>query len=146
MVVTGVIWRQFAEQVILSHPQGTRPIPDSVAWVLALVFGLGFPAFALVVRLVTEVRSGLLSVRLVPFGFKRIPARDIKSAQAREYSPLREYGGWGIRTSSSGRAYNARGTTGVQLVLDDGSRILIGTQKPEELLSALRAAGADIDD
>jgi len=30
----------------------------------------------------------------------------------------------------------------VQLTLADGSRILIGTQRPEELLAALRLAGA----
>lgn len=145
LVVTGVVWWQFVQQVILDHPQGTQPIPDWVAWILAIVFGLGFPAFALVVRLITEVRPGLLSVRLVPFGSKRIPMRGIKSAQAREYSPMREFGGWGIRISRDGRAYNAYGKTGVQLVLTDESRMLIGTQQPEELLAALRVAGADID-
>ena len=58
---------------------------------------------------------------------------------------MREFGGWGIRVSRNGRAYNASGNTGVQLVLADGSHILIGTQRAEELLAALRAAGADID-
>jgi hypothetical protein len=145
LVVTGVIWWQFWEQAILGHPQGSRPIPDWTAWVLALVFGLGFPAFALVVRLVTEVRPGLVSVRLVPFGSKRIPTQEIMTAQDREYSAMREFGGWGIRVSRNGRAYNASGNTGVQLVLTDGSHILIGTQRAEELLAALRAAGADID-
>jgi len=145
LVVTGVIWWQFGEQVILGHPRGTRPIPDSVAWVLAIVFGLGFPAFAAVVRLVTEVRPGLVMVRLVPFRFRRISTREVDSAQSREYSAMREFGGWGIRISKNGRAYNAYGKTGVQFVLADGSRILIGTQRPEELLAALRVAGADIE-
>jgi hypothetical protein len=145
LVVTGVVWWQFGEQVILGHPQGTRPIPDWTAWVLALVFGLGFPAFALMVRLVTEVRPGLLLVRLAPFRFKRIPLREVDSAQAREYSAMREFGGWGIRYSRNGKAYNAYGNTGVQLVLADGSRILVGTQRAAELLSALHSAGADFD-
>jgi Family of unknown function (DUF6141) len=145
LVVTGIIWWQFGQQVLLGHPQGSRPVPDPVAWILTLVFGLGFPAFALVVRMITEVRPGSLSVRLAPLGSKRIPVRGIQSAQAREYSPMREFGGWGIRVSKDGRAYNAHGTVGVQLVLTDGSHILIGTQQPEELLAALRAAGADVD-
>jgi len=50
------------------------------------------------------------------------------------------------RTESELRTtYNAYGNRGVQLVLTDGSRILVGSQKPEELLNALRAAGARID-
>ena len=142
MVVTGIIWWQFAEQVVLGRPQGTDPIPSWVAWVLVIAFGLGFPAFALVVRLVTEVKPGLLSVRLIPFRVNRIRVQEIQSAGARRYSPLREFGGWGIRIGRDGRAYNAYGNRGVQLTLADGSRILIGTQRPEELLAALRLAGA----
>ena len=143
LVVTGVVWWQFAEQVVGGHPQGTNPIPNWLAWVLALVFGIGFPAFAGVARLVTEVRPGLLAVRLAPFRFKPISLREVQSAEAREYSAMREFGGWGIRHSRYGRAYNAHGNTGVQLVLADGSRILIGTQRSAELLAALRSAGAD---
>ncbi|MFH0915146.1 MAG: DUF6141 family protein [bacterium] len=145
LIATGVVWWLFAEQIILGHPRGSRPIPDSAAWILAILFGFGFPVFALVVRLITEVRPGLLWVRLIPFGSKRISTGEIERAQTREYSPLREFGGWGIRISRNGRAYNAYGNTGVQLVLTDGSRVLIGTQKPEELLDALRLAGADFD-
>ena len=144
LIVTGVIWWQFAEQVILGHPQGTRPVPNSLAWVLAIVFGLGFPAFVVVARLITEVRPGQLSVGLAPFRFKRISLQEIDSAEVREYSAMREFGGWGIRFSRYGRAYNAYGNRGVQLVLEGGSRILIGTQRPAELLAALRLAGADV--
>jgi len=58
---------------------------------------------------------------------------------------MREFGGWGIRTSGDGgRAYNAYGNMGVQLVLTDGKRVLVGTQRAEELLAALRLAGAEV--
>ena len=66
-IVTVVVWWQFTEQIIRDNPQGSQPIPDWAAWVLAIVFGLGFPAFALVVRLVTEVYSSELAVRVFPF-------------------------------------------------------------------------------
>ena len=59
---------------------------------------------------------------------------------------MKEFGGWGIRVAGDGRAYNAYGNQGVQLILTDGSRILIGTQRPDELLGALRTAGADSND
>ncbi|MBC7293528.1 MAG: hypothetical protein H5T84_05435, partial [Thermoleophilia bacterium] len=141
IAVTTIIWWQFVEQVIRRHPQGSEPLPDWAAWVLTLVFGLGFPAFAALVRLITEVRSGELVVQLFPFRPKVIPLDTVASAQVREYSPIREFGGWGVRVSLHGRAYNAYGTRGVQLVLTDGSRVLIGSQRPEELEAALRLAG-----
>jgi len=141
-IVTGIVWWQFIQQIVLGRPVGEEPIPDWLAWVLTIVFGLGFPAFAATVRLITEVRPGELSVRLYPFRPTVIKLAQVASAEWREYSPLREYGGWGIRVSRrSGRAYNASGVQGIQLVMKDGQRILIGTQSPEGLLSALRTAG-----
>src|SRR5512136_3260201 len=96
-IVTFVVWWQFTEQVIRGHPQGSQPIPDWAAWLLAIVFGLGFPAFAFLVRLITEVDAGRLRVRLYPFQGARIDLADIVEAEEREYSAFREFGGWGIR-------------------------------------------------
>jgi hypothetical protein len=145
IVVVGVIWWQFIEQIIIGRPQGTEPISDWAAWVLTLLFGIGFPVFAAIVRLVTEVRPGSLSIRLVPFRGRVVPTDDIETAYSREYSPMREFGGWGVRLAADGgRAYNAHGKEGVQLVLRDGRRILVGTQRAEQLLGALRSAGAKV--
>ena len=47
------------------------------------------------------------------------------------YRPLLDYGGWGIRTGRDGeRVLNARGNRGVRLDLADGTRLLIGSQRP----------------
>jgi hypothetical protein len=145
IIVVGVIWWQFIQQIVVGRPPGTVPISDWAAWVLAIVFGIGFPVFAALVRLVTEIRPGSLSVRLIPFRGRLIPAQDVEEAYSREYSPMREFGGWGIRLAADGgKAYNAHGNLGVQLVLADGKRVLIGTQRPDEMLAALRSAGAKI--
>ncbi len=144
IIVTVIVWWQFIQQIALDRPVGEEPLPDWLAWVLTIVFGLGFPAFTALVRMITEVRPGELSVRLYPFRPVRIGVAEIESAETRQYSAMREYGGWGVRLSrSSGRAYNASGDQGVQLVMTDGRRILIGTQQPEQLLGALRAAGVE---
>ena len=143
-IVTFVIWWQFTEQIIRSNPQGSQPIPDWAAWVLAIVFGLGFPAFAVVVRVFTEVRPGWLSVGLYPFSTACIDLAEIENAEVREYSAMREFGGWGIRTGRSGKCYSAYGTQGVQLWLKGDKRILIGTQKVDELAAALRTAGVNV--
>lgn len=93
----------------------------------------------LLLRLITRVQDGVLSVRLFPFPTRHIPIEEIESAEVRTYRPLIEYGGWGIRWGMSGKAYNAQGNRGVQLVLRGGSRVLIGSQRPEDLLKAIQA-------
>jgi hypothetical protein len=143
-IVTFVVWWQFAEQIVLGHPQGSEPIPDWAAWVLALVFGLGFPAFAFVVRFITEVEPGWLILKLYPFHTARIDLKEVTEAEVREYSALQEYGGWGIRVGRSGKAYSAYGTVGVQLWLKGDKRVLIGSQRSDELADALRLAGARV--
>ena len=141
LIVTGLVWWQFYEQVIRNNPQGTQPLPDWAAWLISIVFGLGFPALGVILRLVTELHPEELRARVSPFRGTGIPLKDILEAEVRDYSAQREYGGWGVRTSRGGKAYTAYGTQGVQLWLKDEQRILIGSQKAAELVEALRRAG-----
>lgn len=78
--------------------------------------------------------------RLFPFQvkFKRILYEDINSYKIRKYSPIMEYGGWGLRYSfKNGWAYNISGRMGIQLEINDNKKILFGTLKPEEFYLAL---------
>jgi hypothetical protein len=140
-IVTVIVWWQFYEQIVRDNPQGSQPLPDWAAWVLAILFGLGFPAFALVARLVTEVRPGELTVRVFPFRRSRIALHEVVEAEVRDYAAQREFGGWGVRTGRSGKIYAAYGNQGVQLWLKEDKRILIGSQRAPELAAALRSAG-----
>lgn len=141
LIVTVLVWYQFIQQIMLKNPLGEQPVPDWVAWILGLVFGFGFPFFAVMARMITEVHPGVLRVRVYPFRWAKILLSDITDAEPRRYSALREYGGWGIRTSlKNGRAYNASGNQGIQLVMSDGRRVLIGTREPAQLMSALLTA------
>lgn len=141
VIVTGVVWWQFYEQIIRNNPQGTQPIPDWAAWALSLVFGLGFPALGFLLRLVTELHPEELRMRVFPFRATSIPLNQVVEAEVRAYSARREFGGWGVRTGRGGKAYSAYGDKGVQLWLQGDERILIGSQRAQELLDALRAAG-----
>ena len=64
-----------------------------------------------------------------PFHFKShtIRIKDINSFKAMKYSPLKEYGGWGIRFGFKGKAYNVSGNKGVKLFLTNGKNILFDT-------------------
>jgi len=127
------------QQLILGKPFGNNPAPDTVMVIIAVIFGLGLPAFMFMMNLAIEVREDGLYIRFSPFhlSFHKIALEDIKEFQARTYNPIKEYGGWGIRYGRNGKAYNVRGNRGVQLQLTSGRKLLIGSQKPEELAEAL---------
>lgn len=92
-------------------------------------------------RLVVEVDRRAIRVRMPPLVDRRLRLEDVTAWEAREYRPIREYGGWGIRYSlRNGRAYNMSGRYGVQLVMANGKRILIGSQRAEELAEAIDKA------
>ncbi len=136
-------WWFFIEQIVFGIPVGTNPAPDALAVIIWLAFGIALPVYFFYVKLVTDVRTDGVYLRFFPLWSRTVPLRDIVSYEARQYRPLREYGGWGIRFSPhKKRAYNMSGNQGVELTLADGTRLLIGSQRPEELASAISGAQA----
>jgi len=113
--------------------------------IVPLIMGILCPLLFYICNLRTEVRADGLYFRFFPFqrSFHKISISDIKTYEVRTYRPIMEYGGWGIRYSLRyGKAYNVSGNLGIQLVLKNGSKILFGSQKPEEFLEALKKVAA----
>ncbi len=142
LLLVGLFGYAMIQQLILGHPWGDRPMPDSTLMVmgpLCIAFGILLPMLFHSTRLVTEVRPDGLYIRYYPFHrrFHRYGPLDILEAQAVTYRPIREYGGWGIKFGPSGKAYNVTGNRGVRMRLRSGQRLLIGSQRPEELLRAI---------
>jgi hypothetical protein len=135
--ITAVMWYSFIQQIILGRPFGTNPGPDWLVWLLWLLFGIGFPVGWYLTKLMVEVHNDHILIRYYPFLTRTIPFSDIKQYQARTYRPIREYGGWGVRGWGNRRAYNVSGDQGVELELQNGQQIMIGSQKPAELVLAL---------
>lgn len=112
---------------------------DESTWgvITLVVVGLLVPAFVAFIRLRTVVTQDAVIVTLRPFVRRRIPRSEIASVEPRTYRPLREYGGWGLRGTRSNRAYTMDGDEGVQLLLTNGRRVLIGSRRHRELARAL---------
>jgi hypothetical protein len=92
-------------------------------------------------KLNTKINKQGIYFQLFPFQFKynEISWNDVLTIEVRKYKPIREYGGWGYRFSfKNGKAYNISGNMGLQIVLKNGDKILIGTQKPDELMEFLK--------
>jgi hypothetical protein len=114
----------------------------SLEFGLGLAAGLGLPFLLIVtvLHMTTEATTDLVTVWYgwVPIYRRTIAMADVKACEVVEYRPLMDYGGWGVRRRSDGdRALTARGDRGVRLTLRDGSRLLIGSQRPEELADLL---------
>ena len=120
------------------------PQTDSAVYVS---FGIGIllPLLFWQMKLTTRISAEGIYVRFFPFHFKeKFFAWDTLSASyVRTYSPLMEYGGWGIKYSfkGNGLVYNTAGNVGLQLYFKEGDPVLIGTQKGEEIKQVLAALG-----
>lgn len=108
----------------------------SLLMIMILLFLLPFAILA-TIKLETKITENEISIRFYPFHFSFLifSFENIQSISIRKYSPLIEYGGYGIRYKlfKRDKAYNISGNIGIQLLMKDGSNILIGTKKQNEL-------------
>jgi len=115
-------------QVGLGHPWGKQPMSNAaiIGWTIFLWL---IYLRLITVKLVTEVRGLWRSYSVA------LPA--IKSARPVSFDPARDWGGYGARSSSRGRAFIAAGTRGVELELTRGGIVVVGSQRPDELARSI---------
>ena len=131
------LW-SFIQQIVLDIPFGNNPAPDGTLILLLLTPFILF-GFFFSLTLHTRIDRHGITYRFAPIQRKErfVKWESLKKVYVRKYKPIAEYGGWGFRIGRSGKAFNTRGNMGLQLILSDGKKILIGTQKPEEIEKTL---------
>ena len=109
------------------------PAPAVLAFAGAVIAGLIVAS-----KMTTVVDAAGVHVRYFPFLRKTFAPADIAAAVARTYDPM-EYGGWGVRgfPGRYGWAYIVRGNRGVELEFRNGNRLMLGSQRPEDLARAI---------
>jgi hypothetical protein len=120
-------------QIFKSTPFGNNPMSDSGLLLTASMM-LVFISLFMSMHLNTKITKDCISVKFFPF---RLKYRDFKWEEidkiyCREYKPLLEFGGWGLRGIGDNRALNVSGNKGIQIIFKNGNRLLIGTNKYEE--------------
>jgi len=138
--LTGIWLWQLIQQVFMGIPFGNNPTPDYVVWLIGL-FPLLVIALFRLLTLETVINKEGVHYRFRPFQRKArvIKPEDIASFEVKRYKPLKEYGGWGIRTGfgKKSSAYNVSGNQGALFHLKNGKRFMLGTQNPASIRSAL---------
>ena len=131
LLMGDVVWQFFQ---IIEHPDkaGFNEIlgPAIITILpLAIVVLIGF------CKLETKITASGIYVKFNPIHrkFRFYDWQEIAKVYVRKYRPITEYGGWGIRGWGSNRALNISGNIGLQLLLKNGNRLLIGTRQPEQL-------------
>ena len=138
---SGLLLYAVFTQVIGGHPFGDKPASDAgLLIVTGLVLLLTY-SFVFLLRLETEIKKDGIYVRFFPFqwSFRYYEWDKLSKSYIRQYNPILEYGGWGFRMGvyGKGRALNVSGNKGLQLVFTDDKKLLIGTNKPEEMTETL---------
>jgi hypothetical protein len=138
-------WRVYALFALLEVITGlvlVRGHIRSLEILLGMVIGLALLMFVIVflLHMTTEVTPTDVRVWFgwAPTYRRIVPISTIRSIEVVTYRPIVDYGFWGIRAGRDGeRALIARGNRGVRLELTDGTKLLIGSQRPDALASTV---------
>ena len=135
MFVFGIFIKTVGSKVVVDNSTNNNPsiIGLGVVLLVTILF--------LLIKLETIVKEDGIYVRFIPFqiAYRKYAWEKINKAFVREYSPIGEYGGWGFRYGiRNGKALNISGNKGLQLIFTNNSRLLIGTNKMENLEYTLK--------
>lgn len=135
----------FYQQIINGQPWGQSPMSDTGLIVLILVITAGIALINFIIfsaRLETQIKDNSVYYKYFPFvwNWKLIYKDRITSFQIRTFRPVIEFGGYGYRKRPFKKmtALIMSGNNGLQLDLNDGRKLVIGTQKPNELGEAMQ--------
>lgn len=136
----------FQEYQNLDKSDGGRIIALIITIIIILIVNIII--FSL--KLKTRIDEKGITYQFFPIHLKSkiIAWSDLNKCYVRKYSPIKEYGGWGLRGGwrksnklgirTSGRAYNVKGNNGIQLEFKDGRKLLFGTQELEKAKQVLK--------
>ncbi len=138
-------WRVYSAIGLMEALTGVglaRGQASSGEFVLGMVIGLVLLMLLVVFLLYMTTEVTPTDVR-VWFGWaptyrRLVPIGSVCRIEVVTYRPIADFGFWGIGSGRDGeRALIARGNRGVRIELNDGTKLLIGSQRPEALALAL---------
>ncbi len=132
--------------VVTGVTAGVAAPAGAERWTILIPVSLVALIYVLLTPLTVRVNSECLEATFGLLGWPRwrFPVGEIIGARVIEFSPLRDFGGWGIKSGPLGMCLNQRGSRGVIFAHGDRSYV-IGSDDPEALLQALHTVGVARD-
>lgn len=123
------------KQIYQGEVFGDKPM-SNLGLIAFVIFMLLFLLLFWLFKLTTEINTKEIKIQFFPLVNKVVEWKDVKSAQVLNYGFV---GGWGIRLFTKyGTVYNIKGNKGLALELKNGKKLLVGTQKMEELYEIVK--------
>lgn len=134
-------------QLVLKKPVGSDPLSDT--WLILMSF-LVIPLMIFLIwlfsvtKLTVQVDSEKILIRFYPMVKREVLLSDIKSFEIKEFNPIIDFGGWGLRYSIRWKTtgYIMKGKVGVQIHLKNGKNLLISSERANELFRVLKEISA----
>ena len=129
------IFQVYALSVQLINGQyfGDKPM-SNIGLIIFTIIPFGIIILFLYIKLETEIDEKEIRIQFTPLVKKTFRLEDIKSAEVLKY----KFVGYGMRLFTSyGTVYNTKGNMGLAIELKNGEKVLIGTQKADELAKHL---------
>jgi uncharacterized integral membrane protein len=118
------------QQIVFKEPFGSKPASDLVLIIITIFIAMMISLFYFS-KLQTIITDEYISYRWPPFknNFTKINWSDIEKAEIIDYG----FVGFGFRWSSFGTVLNVAGNKGLQITFKSGKKLVIGTQKENQL-------------
>jgi hypothetical protein len=134
----------FYQQLYLGKPYGEEPMSnEGLIWSSIISFIVMSVVFVSLLNgsLVTEIWSDGIRYKFTPLirKLRHIPLSEMVSVEVGKYNPILEFGGWGWRNRflTRKKAFNISGRIGVRVTLKNGSQVMFGTHKQDEMKRAV---------
>ncbi len=134
-------------QLVLKKPVGSDPLSDT--WLIVMSF-LVIPLMIFLIwlfsvtKLTVQVDSEKILIRFYPMVKREIFLSDIGSFEIKEFNPIIDFGGWGLRYSIRWKTtgYIMKGKIGVHIHLKNRKNLLISSERANELFRVLKEISA----
>jgi hypothetical protein len=119
---------------------------NSSTWAALALFVVGLFLILLYGGLRTIILPQELMIRFGLTGLKvlKIKTADIAGAEVMQFSPLGDFGGYGIRFNGKMTAFYLRGSRGVKITTRQSKQYLIGSDHPEQLLEVIKTVAKGV--
>lgn len=130
-------------QLILKEPVGSDPLSNTEFVILSIItipILLFIIWLFFVMKLTVKIDENKIHVKFYPLMKREYLIDDIESFEIKEFNPIIDFGGWGLRYSIRWRTlgFIMKGKVGVHIHFKNKKNILIGSQRTNELHSIIK--------